>query len=261
MSEATVEKIVFYGTALAMLLLCLLLIKIINIILGKILKKSKIDTAVHVFIIRLLDVILIILIVIAVLSYLGVPAAPFVAAVGACGAVLALALKDSLSNVAGGIMILINKPFGRDDYVKIGEYEGSVQEIDLMVTYLKTVDNKIIIAPNGTLNTTVLINYSKENLRRVDCIFSIGYDSDVLLAKQVMRRVAEKGNTILLEPAPLIEVKDHNESSIDMIFDVWCKTEDYWETRYYIQESVKLAFDEAGISIPYPQVDVHLDKL
>ena len=166
--------------------------------------------------------------------------------------------RTVLANIAGGVMIILTKPFSKDDLIDIGDVSGKVHHIDLFLTTLKTYDNKTITIPNGIVNTSVLVNHSQEEKRRVDCTFGIGYDDDIEHAKEIMRKVCDDNPLILTDPQPLIGVANHGESSVDMDLKAWCLTEHYWDVKYYLEEHIKVAFDENGIQIPFPQMDVHI---
>ena len=155
---------------------------------------------------------------------------------------------------------MINQPFKKGDEIDIAGNYGEVDGIDLFVTTLRTYDNKVITIPNGTINTSVIVNYSRRDSRRVDCKFGISYDSDLALAKSVLLRVAQSNPDIFEDPAPFIGVASHGDSAVILDLRVWCNTEKYYEVKYALTEQVKLAFDEADISIPYPQMDVHVVK-
>jgi len=184
----------------------------------------------------------------------------FVTVIGACGAAVALALKDSLGNVAGGILILVNKPFGKGDFIDIAGTTGVVDKIDLLVTILKTPDNKVVSVPNGNISTSVLTNYSREELRRVDCVFGIGYEASIGKARETIANVADSCPLILKDPGKQIIVNSQGDSSVNMESRVWCKSSDYWDVKFFMEENLKIAFDEANITIPYPQMDVHIIK-
>lgn len=233
-------------------------IKIVNSILKKALKKTKIDEALHLFIIRVVTVLLWIIVVISILSALKVNTTSFVTILGACGAAIAFALKDSLSNVAGGLIIIMTKPFLSGEFIEIGGTSGIVDSIDLLTTHLHTVDNKSVIIPNGIISTSVLTNYSRENLRRVDMVFQVSYDADIEKAKRVLCEVADTDERILKEPACFVGVIEHGSSSIGIVCRAWCKTENYFDVDFYMKEKVKEAFDREGIAIPYNQMDVHI---
>ena len=226
-------------------------------LLRKLLKKSKrVDDAMTVFIVNVVKVACAIVIISVALQMLGVSASTIVAVLGAAGAAIALALRDSLANIAGGFMILITHPFGRGDLISVGENRGYVEEIDLFLTTLRTFDRRTITIPNGLINTSVVYNESNRDIRRVDCTFTVSYDTDIAKAKAVLHQICADSGLILDDPAPIIGVKEHGENGV--VFDafVYCKTEDIWDTGYYFREAVKNAFEEDGIEIPYPHVTV-----
>lgn len=262
--EKTLEKIIQYGgsllVALAILVIGLLVIKLVLRIEEKALSRTRLDKSVHKFVMTATRYTLYIILAVVILTSLKVPTAPLVTVLGACGAAVALALKDSLGNIASGIIILANKPFIRGDVIEVTGITGIVQSIDLLVTTLKTYDNKVITIPNGTITASVLVNYSREKNRRVDVTFTISYDSDIAKAKDVLLAVAESNPDIFADPAPVIGVAAHQDSSILLDLKVWCETSRYYDVRYYLEEQVKLAFDEANITIPYPQMDVRVIK-
>lgn len=245
-------------TAILVVIAGAIAIKIILGILGKALKKTRIDEAIHTFIKNVVKVLLWLLVIVTALGKLGIPTSTFVTVIGAGGAAIALALKDSLSNVAGGILILINKPFKKGDFIEVAGTSGSVENIDLLSTSLKTVDNKVVTVPNGSIATSVLTNYSKEELRRVDCVFGIGYDCDIDRAKAVLADVVKSCPQALDTPKADIMVAEHGESAVMIACRVWTMNSDYWTVKFFMEENVKKAFDREGINIPYPQVDVHM---
>lgn len=236
----------------------MVLMKIILHIVRRTLEKSSLDVVLYRFIIKIVKTVLWILLILTIMERLGLKVSSILTVLAAAGAAIALALRDSLANVAGGIMIMINKPFVQDDYVDINGNMGKVKDIDLFVTHLHTYDNKVITIPNGVINTSILINHTKENKRRVDCSFSIGYDDDIKRVKEILAEIAASSPLIVNDPKPLIGVAAHQDNCICMDFFVWCNTDDYWNVKYYVQEEVKLAFDREGITIPYPQMDVHI---
>ncbi len=244
--------------ALAIFVIGAIAIKIILKVLKRALQKTPVDQALHTFIGNVVKVILWLMVIVTALGKLGIPTSTFVTVIGACGAAIALALKDSLSNVAGGILILLNKSFGKGDFIEVSGVSGSVDSIDLLTTILRTVDNKVVSIPNGSISTSVLTNYSKENLRRVDCQFGIGYDSDIDVVKRVLQDVVNSCQQALNEPATFIGVNSHGDNAVLIDCRVWTRNTDYWQVKYYLEENVKKAFDAAGISIPFPQVDVHM---
>ncbi len=248
------------GKIIGLLILGYILIKLILRFEKKMLEKSKLDESMYLFILRATKIALWVVLIIAISPNFGVNPASLVTVLGAGGAAIALALKDSLGNVAGGILILINKPFVKGDTIELGEVTGVVDEIDLMTTRLHTFDNKIVTVPNGTITTSILINYSKEDVRRVDCSFHISYDADIAKAKEILYNLTLTNEMVIRDEEPVIGVAEQGDSGIFLDLKVWCSTADYFDVKYYLEENVKLAFDEAGISIPYNTMDVRIIK-
>jgi len=195
--------------------------------------------------------------VLIALAQLGISLAPMLAGLGVAGFILGFALQDTLANFAAGGMILAYRPFDVDDYVSVAGIEGTVKRMNLVSTKITTVDNQTLIVPNSKIWGDVIRNYTGQQVRRVDTEFSISYDDSIEQAEQVLWSVLEQIPAILKSPEPNIRVHRHAESSIDFIVRPWVRTEDYWPTFWTLQREVKLAFDEAGISIPFPQRDVH----
>ena len=234
------------------------IIKLMIRITDKGLRKSKIDISLHSFIKSIINIGLRVVLFLTIASMLNVPIATFLAVLSAAGLAVGLALKDSLTNFAGGILILLFRPFGVGDYIESQGFSGTVKEIQLLYTYLNTIDNKKVIIPNGDLANGKIINYSTEKDRRLDLTFSIGYEEDILKAKNIINEIVIRNTSIYNEPAPFIGVAEHGVNSIKLVLKVWCNNKDYWDIYYYLLEEVKLAFDREGILIPYAQMDVHL---
>jgi len=237
-----------------------IVIRIICKMLLRALEKTRLDPILFTFAVNCMKVILWILVALTAMNSLGIPPTSILTALGACGVAIALALQNSLGNFAGGVLIIVTKPFAKGDYINNLSVEGTVQQIDLLCTTIYTVDNKVITIPNGTLANNTIINYSRSELRRLDLVYSIGYGDDIDKAKDVILAVAESSGMFLREPEPVIGVGSHGDSAVLLDVKLWCKNADYWDLYYYMNERVKEAFDEQGISIPYPQVDVHVDK-
>ncbi len=256
------DKLMEWGVNLASILIIVLIgliaLKVVLHITNRALTRSTADPILYTFVRNVIKIATAIVLLTMSLGVLGIQVHTIVAVIGAAGAAIALALKDSLANIAGGIMIILTKPFKQDDLIDIGDVSGQVQNIDLFLTTLKTYDNKIITIPNGIVNTSILVNHSQEDRRRVDCTFGIGYDDDIEYAKAVMKQVCDDNDMILTEPQPLIGVANHGDNCVYMDLKAWCMTEHYWDVKYYLEEQVKLDFDKNGIHIPYPQMDVHL---
>ncbi|MEE0741484.1 MAG: mechanosensitive ion channel [Emergencia sp.] len=258
MSEKTIEILVQIGLSAVTLVVGWIIISLLLRLERKALEKSRLDEALYLFVLRASKIILWIVLIIAVLPRFGVNPASLVTVLGAAGAAIALALKDSLSNVSSGIIILTTKPFSKGDTIEVAEITGIVDAIDLLTTQLHTFDNKIVTIPNGTITSEVLVNYSREKKRRVDCVFGISYESDMLEAKEILYQVAVSNELVMDDPEPVVGVSSHGDHAIILDLKVWCSTEDYFDVKYYLEENVKLAFDRAGIGIPYPQMDVHM---
>jgi len=194
------------------------------------------------------------------LSYLGVNVGPMVAAIGGVGFVVGFALKDSLGNFAAGLMILFYRPFDVGDFVKTAGVSGTVESLSLVSTVLRTSDNQEVIVPNGKIWDDVITNVTARDTRRVDLVFGVGYDDDLNQAQSILEGILEKHDLVLEDPVSVVKVNELADSSINFIVRPWAKTSDYLAVRWDITRQVKEAFDEAGISIPYPQQDVHLIK-
>lgn len=223
-------------------------------------RAKGIDPSIHSFIKTIVVFVLKAAVILSALSTLNVDVNSFIAALGAAGITAGLGLQSSVSQFASGIQILINHPFKSGDYVDLGTVSGKVHEIKIMYTELITVDNKRVIVPNSHITSSNIINYNSESKRRVDLVFGISYDADIARAKAVIEETARKNELVLMNPEPVIAVSSHAASAVNISCLIWCHTDDYWDVFYYMQEAVKLAFDENSISIPYDQLDVHLTK-
>ncbi len=246
--------------AIVILIAGLILIKAILKISEKALTKTRLDPSIHKFILSVIRITLYVLLLVVILSCLKVPVAPLVTVLGAIGAAIALALQGSLSNVAAGLMILINQPFKRGDFVDTNGYSGTVDAIDITCTTLQTLDNRTVILPNSAVLGSALVNNTTELIRRIDLSFSISYNADIAHAKEVLLNVAKNNPHILDKPPIFVGVGDHADSAIILDLRAWVQTPEFLSTKYELQEQVKLAFDENGIEIPFPQMDVHFDK-
>lgn len=226
----------------------------------KILIKQNVDKSVHHFLSKSTSFFIKTIFVVMALSNLGFKIASFVTALSAAGITAGLGLKDCISQFASGIQILFNKPFNSGDFVEIDGLTGTVEDIRFMNTSLITIDNKKIIIPNNHITANDLINYSSQEIRRLDLVYSVSYKQDIAQAKSVLEKTAGENPHALKNPAPYVAVKEHGSHSINLVCQVWCKCEDYWSTFYSMQESVKYAFDKNGIEIPFEQLDVHIKE-
>lgn len=224
------------------------------------LQKKSVDVTLTKFLHAFAEVTLKAFLFLIILGYWDVQLTGLAALVASGGVAIGLALQGSLSNFAGGFIILLIRPFKVGDYIETGIYQGSVEEIGLFYTKLTTVDNKLILIPNGSLSNGSLVNYSAKEKRRVDLTFSVSYENDVNHVKDVLIDVVNKQNFILSDPSYFVGITAHGPSSIDFTVRVWCKSEHYWDIHGSLLEEVKIRFDKENISIPYPQMDVHIKK-
>jgi small conductance mechanosensitive channel len=243
-------------TAIVVLVIGLLIIKYFMRFVKR--KMGKIDPSLKHFLASVISVTLKVLLFVTVLSMLGVAMTSFIAILGAAGLAVGLALQGSLANFAGGVLILIFKPFKVKDLIEAQGHLGVVEQIQIFNTILVTLDNKEVVIPNGKLSNESLVNYTAKKIRRVDMTFGISYDDDFKKAKTVLENIIKKYPKALKDPAPLVRMGELGDSSVNFTFRVWCKTEDYWDVYFDMHEAVKEELDKAGITIPYPQRDVHL---
>ncbi len=197
---------------------------------------------------------------ICLVGYVGIDTSGITALIASLGVCAGLAVNGALANVAGGVLLLITRPFKIDDYIEVGEYQGTVEDIHLVHTKLRTIDNKVVYIANSTVSSSTVINYSEKEIRRVDHIISISYETDFEVAKAVIWQVLQSNPKVLQSPEPLVRMWAHNSSSIDLVCRVWVKTEAYWDVYFDLLEQIKQAFDAQGIPIPFNQLDVHVKQ-
>lgn len=259
------EMLIQYGIriliGLAILVIGLAVIKTLLKVLDRSLKASKLNESLHGFVKSLTSFGLNIVLFITVLGFIGIPMATFVAILGAAGLAVGFALRDSLGNIAGGIIILSARPFNVGDFISAQGEMGTVQEILILHTRLSTPDNKKVVIPNGPLANGNITNFSAEDLRRVDLTYGVGYDDDIRQVKAILTELVQNHELTLKDPEPMVRVIEHGDSSVNFTVRVWCNKADYWSIYYDLQEAVKIRFDEENISIPYPQMDVHMSGL
>ena len=244
--------------SLALLIIGFKLIKIFVRFITRSKWYGKIEPGAQSFIKSFLKITLKIILVITIAAILGVPMTSVVALTASAGLAIGLALQGALGNLAGGLMILIFKPFKVGDYIDTHNDQGTVEEINIFYTVLKTFDSKIITMPNGELTNTSIINYSKEKLRRVDFEFTVAYNTDIDKVKQILLDISNRHELILKDPPVFARLSKHGDSALVFVLRVWCEAADYWAIYFDIMESVKIEFDKAAIEIPYPQLDVHM---
>lgn len=260
------DKVVNYGSehgveilsALVLLVVGWSLVKIIVSVIKAIMEKKAVDPAVSSFLSSVLSAFLKVFVIISALEMAGIKTTSLLAIVGAAGLAIGLALQGTLSNLAGGVLLIILHPFRIGDYIEALGFSGTVQSISLFTTSLLTPDRKTIIIANAGLASGNIVNYSIEPIRRVDLVFGIGYGDDLKLAKDTLITILESNPKVLKDPAATVSVAALADSSVNFNVRPFVKKEDYWDVYSEIHEQVKLTFDEKGISIPFPQQDIHI---
>lgn len=248
------------GFALIIWIVGSFLIRKIDYLIENRMNTKKVDASLKSFARSLMNAVLYLVLVISVVSTLGVQTSSLVAIVGAAGLAVGLALQGSLSNFAGGVLIIIFRPFGVGDFIEAGGKSGTVKDIQIFSTIIDTPDNKRVIIPNSQLSNDVIVNYSKNDMRRVDFVFSIDYNDNLYAAKDLITRLVGSHEMVLKDKDVFVRVSEYADSSINFTARVWVKKEDYWTVYFDIMEKIKGEFDKAGLSIPYPQMDLHIEK-
>ena len=224
-------------------------------------ERRNVDALLASFSSNIVYVALVAFIVIAALSQLGIQTTSFVAIIGAAGLAIGLALQGSLANFASGVMIIAFRPFKVGDFIEAGGVAGVVEGIQIFSTQMRTGDNKAIIIPNSGITSGNITNYSAKDTRRVDMVFGIGYGDDIKKAKDILMELITDDERILKDPEPLVAVSELGDSSVNFVVRPWVNSADFWGVKFDYTEAVKLRFDKEGISIPFPQQDVHLHKV
>lgn len=245
-------------TAIIIYIVGKIISKILLSIIDKAMGRSRIDETAQGFLRSLIGIIFSAFVIVIALSTLGIPMTSIVTTIGAAGVAVALALQNSLSNVAGGFLILMNKPFVKGDFINTNGNEGTVEDISILSTKLLTLDNKVIYIPNSMISGSTLVNYSREENRRVDLVFSIAYEADFKEAIKLISEIIAEHKLILSSIAPFVRVSALSASSVDITVRVWAKNCDYWTVYFDLIEQVKTAFDKNNIEIPYSKLDVNL---
>ncbi len=247
--------------ALLTLFIGLRFIKILNRGLNKVMTLKDYDASLRSFLISLFNLLSKVALVISVISVIGVETSSFLAILGSAGLAVGLALQGSLSNFAGGVMLLIFHPFREGDYILAQGFEGTVKELTVFHTIIHTVDNKRVILPNGAVANGPITNFTITGTRRCDMMFGIGYGDDLKKAKEILSTMIKADKRVLSDPAPQVYVHSLGDSSVNLQIRVWTTTENYWAFYFETQENVKLTFDEKGVSIPFPQRDLHIKQM
>ena len=264
--STVLQQLSSYAVSFAMRLICaaVLLIagfKLISLLVKYLSKRAffeKLDSNVQTLIKNAITVLLDVLVIIVAVEILGVPSATIIAVLGSCGLAIGLALQGGLSNIAGGVIIMLFKPFHAGDYITTPLGDGTVEDIGIFYTKLTTPDNVSVVIPNAALSNSNVSNYSVKETRRVDVEVSIAYEADVDLAKKALLAIAESYDQVLKDPAPVVYVTTQADSAIKLALRVWVNNPDYWTVKFGLTEDTKKAFDRVGIAIPYPQLDVHV---
>ena len=244
--------------ALTILIVGRQVVKIVIKVISSALERSNTEDTVRIFVTNLLNTLLMIVVFIAAINQLGIQTTSIIAVLGAAGLAIGLALQGSLSNFAAGILIVIYRPYKVGDYIQADNHLGTVDDIQIFSTVLKTPDNKLVIVPNGSIMNGSIVNFSNQDKRRVDIIASCSYEDDIDKVKSVLADILSKDDRILNEPKPRIAVSELADSSVNFIVRPWVKNSDYIDVYYSLLEEIKKRFDREGIAIPYPQTDVHI---
>lgn len=264
-SDKLLEWAALYGmkilAAIAILIIGRILIGIVARIVRKLMTKADVDETLTRFVVSLTRIALMAFVIIAALSALGVHTTSFVAIIGAAGLAVGFALQGSLANFAAGVMLIIFRPFKSGDYIEAGGSDGVVEEVSIFNTILRTVDNRRVIIPNGKITSDNITNFSALEIRRIDLVFGIGYGDDLKRAKDTLFQIISEDERILKDPAPTVAVSELGDSSVNFVVRPWVKTPDYWAVYFDLTEKVKTTFDDKGISIPFPQQDVHIHQV
>ena len=260
-TEKAVQLLMTWGPklvlAIVILVVGIIIINSFSRFLRKVMKKRNVDPTLMPFLAGLISTLLKIMLIISVVDIVGVKTTSFVAVLAAAGLAVGLALQGSLSNFAGGVLIMIFKPYQVGDYIQAQGEAGTVSSIQMFNTVLKTPDNRKVIIPNGAISSGTITNFSTEETRRMDLVFGIGYDDDLEKAKNVLKEMADADKRLLTDPAPFIAVKELADSSVNLVVRIWCKKEDYWDIHFDWQNNVKLRFDKENITIPYPHRTIY----
>ena len=268
--EAVLDRLIDWGIdagkniigAILIFIIGRFIIKQINRLVSKILRRRKLEVSVETFLRSLLSILLNLVLAFAIISKLGIETTSIAALLASAGVAVGMALSGNLSNFAGGLIILVFKPFKVGDYIdtETADVSGTVKEIQIFHTVLATLDNKIIYVPNGVLSSSAITNYSKQNMRRAEWIIGIEYGEDVDKVKGVLEELIEADTRILKDPAPLVALKALSASSVDIVVRAWAKSEDYWSVYFDMNKKIYDTFNRKGIGFPFPQLTVHQAK-
>lgn len=264
--ERFLEKLVYWASTEGLKLIIWLFLlwigwkvskKIVNI-MNKTLERRNVDITIRSFLDTFVEVVLKGVVVYIFLEQVGIKTTGIAAVIASAGVAIGLALQGSLSNFAGGVIILLIRPFNVGDYIEGANHAGTIEKIGMFYTHMVTSDNKLILVPNGSLANGSIVNYSAKDLRRVDLTFGVGYEQDVIKVKRVLSNIVENHDLILKTPEPFIAISAHGDSAVNFVVRAWVNNGDYWKVYFDLLEAVKVKFDDEEISIPYPQMDLHI---
>jgi len=258
MSEKGIDLLLQLLLAIVIWIVGSYLIKTFKKIIIKSMEKKGVDPSLKSFLGSLITAVLYVMLVIITISTIGVQTSSLVAVLGAAGLAIGLALQGSLSNFAGGVLIIIFRPFNVGDFIEMGSMSGTVKEIQIFQTFLDTPDNKRVVIPNGQLSNNSLINYTRTPTRRIDMKFSVGYNSDIKLVRNLIEEIINKNEFVLKDHEILVRLETLSDSSMIFVVKVWALNENYWDVYYDITENIKNNFDKNGIEIPYPKMDINI---
>lgn len=258
--DLIVSYVIKFIVAILILIIGKMIANSVAKLLGRGMTKKGVDGAVISFLSAIVKSVIFIAAVLMALSQVGVQTTSFIAILGAAGLAIGLSLQGSLSNMASGVLIIMFRPFRAGEYVDAGGVSGTVNEVNIFQTVLKTPDNKVVYVPNAQITGQPITNYSRENTRRVDLLIGVSYDADLHKTKEVLESVLKAEDRLLKEPAWNIQVHALNNSSVDFIVRPWVNSTDYWPVYWDLMREIKIALDKNDIGIPYPQMDVHLFK-
>ena len=248
------------ATALAIFLIGKFLVRLVVSAISKVMQKQAVDKTLETFICNLVRISLMVVVVIAAIGAMGIQTTSFIAIFGAAGLAVGLALQGSLSNFASGVLIVLFRPYRVGDFIEAAGIAGSVEQVQILTTILKTGDNKQIIVPNSQIMDSIITNYSANPTRRIDMVVGVSYDDDLDKVRKTIEDLIAAEDRILAEPAPTIAVSALADSSVNFVVRPWVNSADYWGVMFDMTEAIKKRFDKEGISFPFPQQDVHLYK-
>lgn len=249
------------AVALAIFVIGRWIAKWLTKVMRTVMTRSGMDTMLIDFFGNIVYTVLLLAVVMAALDHVGIQTTSLLAVFGAAGLAIGLALKDSLGNFSSGVMLILFRPFKVGDFIEAGGVSGVVEQVRMFATVMRTGDNREVIVPNSQIYGGTITNYSARETRRIDLVFGIGYNDDIAKTKQIMEDIMRQDERILADPAPSIALGELGDNSVNFNVRPWVKSADYWPVRADMLEKVKLAFDANGISIPYPQRDVHLHQV